>query len=74
MLLVMLLFWMLHASSVNNCYAVNGYQMNAEVWDVHLSEKVLFWFHKQSLQIIAESWLCLGYTSSAKKVLYRFIM
>lgn len=42
MLLVMLLFWMLHASSVNNCYAVNGYQMNAEVWDVHLSEKVLF--------------------------------
>lgn len=30
--------------------------MNAEVLDVHLSEKVLFWFNKQSLQIIAEPW------------------
>lgn len=32
--------------------------MNAEVLDVHLSEEVVVWFNKQSLQIIAEPWHC----------------
>lgn len=49
--------------------------MNAEVLDVHLSEEVVVWFNKQSLQIIAEPWHCPNVIqNSAEKVLYRFIM